>query len=58
MPAFVRRLKRVNMTLLYTMNDPERETVEQPRMFDELLGMPGSEKGNECHLPLCLSRDP
>jgi integrase len=33
----------LDMTLLYTMTDHERETAQQQRMFDELLGIPGTE---------------
>ena len=31
----------LDMTLLYTLNDHERETAQQQRMFDELLGTGG-----------------
>jgi integrase len=32
----------LDMTYLYTLSDPERETAQQQRMFDELLGTGGS----------------
>lgn len=32
----------LDMTYLYTLSDPERETAQQQRMFDELLGAGGS----------------
>jgi integrase len=31
----------LDMTYLYTLSDPERETAQQQRMFDELLGAGG-----------------
>jgi integrase len=36
------RHSSLDMTYLYTLSDPERETAQQQRMFDELLGAGGS----------------
>lgn len=33
----------LDMTYLYSLSDHERETAQQQRMFDELLGTPGTE---------------
>jgi integrase len=35
------RHSSLDMTYLYTLSDPERETTQQQRMFDELLGPGG-----------------
>jgi integrase len=34
----------LDMTYLYSLTDVERETAQQQRMFDHLLGLPGTEK--------------
>jgi len=34
------------MTYLDTLTDAERETAQQQRVFDEPLGLPGTERRN------------